>query len=214
MEFFDNQWVIGIGGGVFSGLLVTLITRKFFASKDNREYWQRVKLANNEVVYAIKPFIVDGEVPDLHIIASMQSSTARKYGLDVSDMASLSDILEDLIKEIMDTSFISYVLKNQYCEKLSNLRPSLSDEEFIETYKDRAIVEYRQRVLTVFSTILGIFAGLVTMYTGIMASADESVIFAKVKIILPFFIALLMAYLALMFFKLSREKDLDKQSNK
>ena len=97
MDFIYNQWVIGIGGGLFSGFLVTIITRKFFASKDNREYLQKINLANSEIIYAIKPFIVDGEVPDIEIIESMQAATARKHGLDLSDLASIKEILENLI---------------------------------------------------------------------------------------------------------------------
>jgi hypothetical protein len=42
MDFFGNEWVIGIGGGVLSGLLVTLITRYLFSKKDDKEYAQNL----------------------------------------------------------------------------------------------------------------------------------------------------------------------------
>jgi len=47
-QFLNNPWTIGIGGGVFSGLLVTLITRYLFSRKENREYLQKIVTANHE----------------------------------------------------------------------------------------------------------------------------------------------------------------------
>lgn len=207
MDLFDNQWVVGIGGGILSGLFVTYITHKFFSSKDNKEYLQKLNLANSEVIYAIKPFIVDGAVPDVSIISAMQSATARKYSLDLVDMASINDIIENLIKEIMDTSFISNNLKSEYCEKLSGLTPKPIDSEIIENHKNQAILEYRRRVLSAFSLLLGIFTGILTSYTVFMASASDSIIFSNFKILLPSFLSFFMAYVAFVFFKMSKKKE-------
>lgn len=207
IEIFNNQWVINIGGGILSGLLVMLITRKFFESKDNREYLQRVNLANNEIIYAIKPFIIDGEAPEIDIIKSMRTATSRKYGLDLNDILSIYGITDNLIKEVMDTSFISHNLKREYCEKLYKLRPKKTETEIMENHKYQALSEYRQRALSAFSMVLGIFSGLLTSYTAFMVSGSESLLFSKLKVLLPSFIAFLMAYLAIRFFALSKEGD-------
>ena len=65
MEFLSNPWVLGIGGGVLSGLLVTLITRYFFSKRENREYLQKIATANNEIIYAIRPAIAEKLMPSL-----------------------------------------------------------------------------------------------------------------------------------------------------
>ena len=63
MVFFSNPWVIGIGGGVLSGLLVTLITRYLFSKRERREYLQKVATANNEIIYTIRPAIAEKTIP-------------------------------------------------------------------------------------------------------------------------------------------------------
>ena len=47
MGLLNNPWFIGIGTSIISGLLVYVITRKFLANKENKEYNQRIKTANN-----------------------------------------------------------------------------------------------------------------------------------------------------------------------
>lgn len=206
MDIFNNQWVVGVGGGILSGLLVTFITRKFFESKNDKEHLQKISIANSEIIHAIKPFIVDGDVPSHEIIDSLQTATARKYNLDLRDVATITELVENLIKEIMDYSFISNHLKNEYCEKLSTLKPKSSELDVVKTYKSQAIAEYRQRVLSVFSAVLGVFAGLLTAYTAFMASSAEDILFSKLKILIPSFIAFLIAYTAFAFFRIRKDK--------
>jgi len=206
MDIFSNQWVIGIGGGILSGLLVTIITRKYFTSKDNKEYFQKANLANNEILYAIKPFIGDGEVPSKEVILSLQIATARKYSIDLKDISSITIIVENLTKEVMDSSFISNLAKHEYCEKLLKLKPSESEDEELEKHKSQAIAEYRHRSLSAFSWILGIFSGLLTTYVGLMVSSGESIFFSKFKILIPSFLAFFMAYLAVALLKIAKDK--------
>lgn len=208
MDIFNNQWVVGIGGGVLSSLLVTVITGKFFASKDNREYLQKVRLANNEVLYAIKPFIVDGDVPRIDVIQSLQVATARKHAIDFNDIASITEIIENLTKEVMDSSFISNMAKNEYCEKLFKLKPKEAKLDELEKHKSQAIAEYRHRSLKAFSIILGGFSGLLTAYVGFLVSSD-SVLISKLGLLLPSFLAFLMAYFAIAFLKIAKDKKLN-----
>ena len=64
MGWINNQWVIGIGTSVISGFLVFLFTKRFFTDKQKREYDQKVKTTNNEILYAIRPFIVEKTKPN------------------------------------------------------------------------------------------------------------------------------------------------------
>jgi len=62
MGWLNNQWVIGIGTSIISGFLVFFFTRKFFTEKQNREYDQKIRTANNEILYAVRPLIVEKTV--------------------------------------------------------------------------------------------------------------------------------------------------------
>ncbi len=53
-ELLNNGWVIGIGGGILSGLIVTWLTRTLFSKKDLRELAANISSANREILYAIK----------------------------------------------------------------------------------------------------------------------------------------------------------------
>ena len=106
MDIFNNSWVIGIGGGILSGLIVTLITRYLFSKKDNKEYAQKVSTVNREVVYALRPGISEGHIPDNEVLASLINATARRYKVERGDVYQAKQIAEELIKDIMDSSFI------------------------------------------------------------------------------------------------------------
>lgn len=57
MDILNNAWVVGIGGGILSGLIVTVITRYLFSKKENSEYMQKVSSVNREIIYALRPGI-------------------------------------------------------------------------------------------------------------------------------------------------------------
>jgi hypothetical protein len=133
MEILNNPWVIGIGGGVLSSLFVAWITRLIFSKRDNREYLQKLKAANQEVLYAIRPGISEEVIPNPDVVAHLISATSRRYDVDAELMYSVNEIASELIKEVMDSSFISATTKRDFCEKLSKLIPATPS-----TVKDRA----------------------------------------------------------------------------
>ena len=121
VEFLSNPWFIGIGGGILSGLVVTFITRYLFSRRDNREYAQRIVTANQEILYAVRPGISEGVIPSQDIISSLVNATASKYRLDPKDLYDLNNLADVLIKEVMDSSFLSAASKMEFCEKLGTL---------------------------------------------------------------------------------------------
>ena len=107
MDWLNNPWVIGIGGGILSGLLVTLISRVVLSRRDSDEYTQKLQSANREIVYALRPGVSEGYVPDRQVVTFLINATARKYSVDTGDLLDPAAIGEELAKEIMDSSFIS-----------------------------------------------------------------------------------------------------------
>lgn len=122
MVWLSNPWVIGVGGGVISGLLVTITTRYLFARRERREYRQKVATANNEIIYTIRPAVAEKIIPSHVMLEALSSATARKYEVNSDDLLSRSSLANELMKEVMDNTFLSSHQKVEFCELLSALK--------------------------------------------------------------------------------------------
>lgn len=165
MELFSNPWVIGVLGSIPGGFLVNWVTGIILGKRENREYLQKVIGANREVVYAIRPGISEGQIPTAEVLASLVNATARRYGVEPSDLYTPTQIAEELVKEVMDSSFISSVQKSEYCTRLATLGVT-ARKEVLETVADperRSIAEYRQRVISSVGVLLGILTTTMTI---------------------------------------------------
>lgn len=119
MDVWANPWVIGVGAGILNGIIVFLITIKIFPNILKRDYMNKLTQANHEVVLALCATVSEHCLPANDIITSLISATSTKYKVKREDMLSINTIIDVLIKEVMDTSFISSELKEQYCRMLS-----------------------------------------------------------------------------------------------
>jgi len=114
--------VVGIGGGVISSLIVFFITKFFLSKKENKEYEQKVRLATNEVVYAVRPLVIDKAIPANDILAALRSAIAVKYGVRVSDVIGIKQLVCILVLEILSNSFLNSSQKNEYCNLLMTMK--------------------------------------------------------------------------------------------
>ncbi len=191
MEILTNPWVVGIGGGILSGLIVTLISRVIFSRRDNREYVLKVGTANREVIDAIRPGISEGAIPSSKVVESMIFSTARKYGIEIKDMLNPRQIAEDLVKEVMDSDFVSAKTKTAFCEELAKLTPiePIERPEVITTITTPVVREYRERTLTLTSMMMGLFAALMTFTVAFSQMRLDSAFSEFFRIFLPTVVA-------------------------
>lgn len=180
MSWLNNAWTIGIGTGLLSGFLVTWITHRFLSKKENREYAQKVLGANREIIYAIRPGISEGQIPSREVIIALTNATARRFGISPSNLYRPHEIAEELIKEVMDSSFLSSAQKSEYCTQLTPLgviaatpagdhKPSGQGKAPVE--------EYREKTTQWISLMMGIFAALLTTVFAIkdFSSAIDSI---------------------------------------
>lgn len=179
----NNGWVIGIGGGVLSGLIVAWLTRTLFSKKDLRELAVNISSANREVLYAIRPEISENSLPTVEIIESLRNATARKYKVEPERLHGITEIVEELIKEIMDSSFISSSAKKSYCESLKTLTPKKTSE--LEALSENrevfvARIEYKERMTSLLSLTLGTIAALATMMSLIRSTFESSSFLGKI----------------------------------
>lgn len=122
MEWLSNQWAIGAGGAIISGLLVMLVIRHLFAGRDQREYQQNVATANNEILYAIRPAIAQKVIPSNAMLDALFSATARKYGVDSRDLLPKAGFANELMKEVIDNPFLSSQQKVEFCELMAEMK--------------------------------------------------------------------------------------------
>lgn len=95
----------------------------------------------------------------------------------------ITEIVEELIKEIMDSSFISSSAKKSYCESLKTLTPKKTSE--LETLSENrevfvARIEYKERMTSLLSLTLGTIAALATMISLIKSTFESSSFFGTV----------------------------------
>lgn len=168
-QFFTNAWTIGIGGGIISGLIVFIVTSKIFSRKENKEYQQKIHLANNELLYAIRPLIVEQKLPTIEIFESILLSTSKKHSVKSTDLYNQNDIADDLTKEIMDNSFLTSENKLKYCElteAIKELRKKpekdlLTKAEIIYIEKDKSISkEYLSILLSLMTAMMVVVVSL------------------------------------------------------
>lgn len=208
MDIINNQWVAGIGAGIISGLVVFWITRYFFSKRDNREYFQKVAAANREVLYAIRPGISEGTVPSEAILKRLVMATARKYNIEEKSMLTISEISSELIKEVMDSAFISASSKIDFCNKLSSLSSDIREKSLSaeDKYEDDLAGKYQRQIsaiMALMSAVMSVLAVTDTLRDGIIVSTKTDLIFSA---IVPAVIAMGLAASFSVFFTTRKKK--------
>lgn len=163
MDSFSNPWVIGIAGGVISGLLVTAMTRYLFARREQREYRQKVATANNEIIYAVRPAVAEKALPSSAMLDALFAATARKYEVNSDDLMSKAALANELIKEVMDNTFLASQQKVQFCELLTTLKQP-APEVAVERRVEVVTVTRREGIFDP-SAFLGLTTGLMALVT-------------------------------------------------
>jgi hypothetical protein len=174
MGFINSPWTIGIVTGLLVWLITFMVSRMLLSKRENREYAQKLASANREVIVAIRPGIAEGSVPSPEIVEAIINSTARRYSVTPTDMYTSKEISEELIKEVMDSSFLSSVQKTEYCSKLVPARPLSASLTLTVTEADEAGKKprgasalYRERMVMMMSLMLSISAAFMTVFLAI-----------------------------------------------
>ena len=157
-DLIANPWFVGIGGGVISSLIVFFITKFILSKKENKEYEQKVRLATNEVVYAVRPLVIDKAILANDILAAMRSAIAVKYGVKVSDVIGIKQLVCILVLEILSNSFLNSSQKNEYCNLLMTMKDEPKQTPSNDVHKrksERNLYISMMLSLFSFSAVLG-----------------------------------------------------------
>jgi hypothetical protein len=165
MGWVGSAWVVGIITGILSGGLITLISRFILGRRENREYQQRILSANRDIIYAIRPGISEGQIPSREVVIAVIHSTARRHETTPSDIYDPTELAEELIKEVMDSNFLSSAKKSEYCTQLIPLltlpEPELravNEAMFLRVSKDR------QKRVEMMSILIGLSSSMVALF--------------------------------------------------
>jgi len=184
MEWINDQWVIGIGTSVISGFLVFFFTKRFFTDKQKREYDQKVKTTNNEILYAIRPLIVEKTKPNNQILDSIFLSTARKYGVELSDIYNTSTLCDDLTNEIMSNSFLSSEQKIELTDLINSIKSDKPSDK--EKEPEKVIVLQKSDKTSLNSTYmaatLSIVSAMMALVISLLSGLKGSSIFNDILI--------------------------------
>jgi len=221
MAWMNNGWVIGIGSSIVSGIVVALITRFFLSKKEKREDQQKINGANREIIYAVRPGISEGQIPAREVIVALTHSTARRNGVPEADLYNPEEIAEELIKEVMDSSFLSAAKKAEYCSQLmpittppsvkiptNDANLSLAELKTRRSEEERQRQKRRENAVTT-SVLFGMFAmfmsGAIVLFKELPLLKDASTKIENVLPILISIVALIMAFFTTALFTLLRK---------
>ena len=108
--------------GVLASLIVFLLTRHFFSKNGKTDYIKKLEIANNEMLYSIRPLLVEKKVPSKEILMAVRFSTAKKYGVEQNDLYDEFSLTSDLINETIANSFLTSDQKLEFCNLLQSIK--------------------------------------------------------------------------------------------
>lgn len=170
MYIFSNEWFVGIVCGIVSGIVVYWITSRIYSKKQNKEYQQRVKAANNEILYAIRPLVVDQTLPTVNVWNALINSTSKKYQVRTEDLYSVNTIKNDIITEVLENPFLSTEKKKEYTSIIESFsyagdKWEVSDELLVEIERIRKHNKNKGEELSlVMSIVIGLTTGISTAF--------------------------------------------------
>lgn len=170
-NFLQNQWVVGIGAGIISGIIVYFITKWMFQRKDNSKYIEQINVANLEIIRTLKPYIAEKGLPEKEIIDAIILSTARKYQVKSAELYSIRIICEELIREIIENVYVSSDKKQEYSKQLREYLHKLNSEQDksllvsdiereLQNTTNHNNINYKHKISETLSFLLAIFSSI------------------------------------------------------
>lgn len=215
MEILNNPWVTGIGGGIISSLIVFFVTKYFFSKRENREYLQKIETANNEILYSIRPLIIEKKLPSIDILLSIRISIAKKYGIKQEDLYNNFSLSNDLITEIMGNSFLSSEQKIEFCNLLElmkmNERKDPKEVEVIYLNKKNSISSKYSSMLLAMSSFAMVLT--TTLFVTKEATTDTSSFFREnISLLLISTTVPIMAMMITLLYRILKEREKERKN--
>lgn len=157
MNLLDNQLFLAITESAWfvsiaSGLLVYFITKWLVETKQNKEYMQKIRLANSDLMHILRPVVVQKSIPTKDIMESLILSVVRKYQVNIRDVATINELADQIIKELMENQFLEVKQKEDLVKRVMSLKEiKVSGKHVFEPSKNYTL--FTISVLFSFTTI-------------------------------------------------------------
>lgn len=122
MEWFDNQWIIGTGTGLISGIIIYISTKFILGKKNNQTYLQKIQTTSIELSYIFKDLIAQGNLPSQEMLDAIIRTTIRKHNVVEKDISNFDKIVSDLTHEVVLTPFLSNEQKEINFHQIQQLK--------------------------------------------------------------------------------------------
>ena len=186
LAFLQNPWVVGIVGGIVSGIIVYFITNWLYKRKDNSKYLEQINRANLDIIQVLKPYVAERGLPEKEIVDAIIVSTARKYKVKSDELYTIRIICEELIREIIENVYVSSEKKQEYAKQLQEYLHKLDAEkikDFLISDIEKEIKNltvfkesnYRRKTATMMSALLSTCAGIATVLITFVAFLDTDI---------------------------------------
>ena len=158
-DWLLNPWVVGIGTTVISSGIIWMFSNFWI----NKKYLS----ANKEIISCLRPYYSGdlNSIPDDKIIECIISSVSREQGCKVEQLNSVTQVKEDIIRDVVSNFYIPIKIKEEFIEKYINESyPSIGNRKDVLSKSNFLLKQRSQEVLglfvniffLVFSLILGV----------------------------------------------------------
>lgn len=137
------------------GLIYTVINGFIMRLLDRKEYKNRVEIANSELNKTLKNYISEGETPSVSLIKALCMAYSKSYKIKFKDINNLENVINRLIREIFETSFLPSSQKSKISEELLELKESSANSKLLNDSNNEANDDNEKSIHSIFSFVIG-----------------------------------------------------------
>lgn len=169
IEFMQNTWVIGIVGGIISGIIVYYITIYVLDRKKKSDHKRDITYANNAVLDILRPYIANSGLPSKKELEIIINSISRHYGVKNDEMYSITSFYEDLVLEFIGNMYIPNEMKKENIEKLLENIDTLKNETAIKSEQEQTT---KEKTIQIIGALFGTFSAIVSILSVVIVSGS------------------------------------------
>ncbi|MEC0273879.1 hypothetical protein [Peribacillus frigoritolerans] len=154
LKLLKELFGVGFAQNLFTGLIIFFIGNIITKIKAKKDYMAALKQANLKVFYILRRLISEQELPNKDIFLAIHNSIARDYRVMPEDMESYDIISENLVKEIMDTDFLSYEEKLKYSTKALTINQQIKEHSILFPVEKQREKGIRPSILNVLKDVV------------------------------------------------------------
>ena len=164
LSFLSNSIVIGVISSLIASIIIFFVSKFFFRRKINKEKSQRINMARKDVIYAIRPMVLEKKIIPNAQLGLFFSALAKQYEVDAKDIYDYQSLSEDLMKEILLNPLLSIENRVEYGNFIETFLQSGKDKKNVISDESSSPTNssiYRLSVyVSLFTAILSLIATL------------------------------------------------------